>query len=61
MEDKIRIFIADDHEVLTDSLKTVLSNVPQFDFVGRAHDGDTLLANLRHKDIEVLLLDICMP
>ena len=58
---KIRVFVADDHEVLNDSLEAVFSKIAEFNFVGKARDSEQLLSCLRHKEIDVLLLDLYMP
>ncbi len=58
---KIHVFVADDHDVLNDSLEAVFSKVADFNFVGKARDSEQLLSCLRHKQVDVLLLDLYMP
>lgn len=59
--DQIRVFVADDHDVLNDSLEAVFSKIAEFNFVGKARDSEQLLSCLRHKKVDVLLLDLYMP
>lgn len=58
---KIRLLIADDHELILNALQDLLSKHPGFDVVDIAKDGDMLreLA-LRHSP-DVILTDIKMP
>lgn len=57
----IKVFIADDHATLSDGLMAMISAVPGFTVMGKAADGEELLEKLRHKTVDVLLLDINMP
>ena len=58
---KIRILIADDHPIVVDGLRAVLSTQPDFEVVSTANNGEEALhkVNLFHPD--VLLLDLEMP
>lgn len=57
----IRVFLADDHAVLRDSLKVFLSLHPDFVLVGEAGDGlETVRETLRAKP-DVLVLDLALP
>lgn len=57
----IRIFIADDHLLVRDGLKMVLSTTPDIAVVGEANNGGELLSAIRNSDVSVLLLDMSMP
>lgn len=57
----VKVFVADDHDSLTDGLAAILGPLPGYQLVGRARDGEALLRMLRHKPVDVLLLDIAMP
>lgn len=61
MDTKIRLLIADDHELILDALQSLLAEHPRFDIIGTARDGDLLheLA-LRYKP-DMILTDIKMP
>ena len=54
-----RVFIADDHHLLVQALRTMLE--PQFDVVGEAFSGDELLRKLPGTRADALLLDLQMP
>ncbi len=57
----IRIVIADDHSIVREGLRLILSADPQFDVMGQAADGEEALRmTLLHKP-DILLLDVDMP
>lgn len=58
---KIRVFIADDHQVLLDGLKTLLSNLEDIEVVGSGNNGLDLLDFLKNEVADVILMDINMP
>lgn len=58
---KIRIILADDHSVLRTGLKLLLNNEEDFEVVGEAADGQTLLNLLKRISADVLILDLSMP
>jgi DNA-binding NarL/FixJ family response regulator len=57
----IRIVIADDHPIVRDGLKKLLSLEDDFQVVGEAGDGREVLDRLHELDPDVLLLDLRMP
>lgn len=57
----IRVFIADDHQVLLDGLNTLLESVDDLTVVGTAHNGQEVLDFLQKESVDVILLDINMP
>lgn len=58
---KISVFVADDHEILIDSLSTLFQSDPDIQFVGRATNGRQLLERLATLSPDVALVDIRMP
>lgn len=58
---KIRILIADDHPIVVDGLRAVLSTQPDFAVVGTASNGEEALHKVRALHPDVLLLDLEMP
>ena len=56
---RTRILLADDHTVLIDALVNFLAN--QFDIVGIARDGRTLIAMAKQDRPDVIVTDISMP
>jgi DNA-binding NarL/FixJ family response regulator len=57
----IRILIADDHPIVRDGLKKLLSLEEDFQIVGEASDGCEVLDRVQELDPDVLLLDLRMP
>jgi DNA-binding NarL/FixJ family response regulator len=57
----IRILIADDHTILRDGLRQILSECPDMTVVGEADSGHDVLAKVRGQDWDVLVLDMAMP
>jgi DNA-binding NarL/FixJ family response regulator len=53
------VLLADDHVMLLDGLVGLLR--PDFDVLGTAHDGRTLIEMARQKRPEVIVTDIAMP
>ena len=59
--DKIKIFLADDHKILRESLRMLLDHEADFLVVGEAEDGLAIESRLPASGADVLLLDISMP
>lgn len=57
----IRMVIADDHALLRQGIKNVLSLEPDFDVVGEAADGDEAVSKVESLRPDILLLDVNMP
>ncbi len=57
----IRVAIADDHTILREGLRQLLSGAPEVEVVAEAADGDEALALARTGGFDVLLLDLSMP
>jgi two-component system, NarL family, invasion response regulator UvrY len=57
----IRLFIADDHPIVRAGLTSIVADEPDITVVGDAATGDDLLAGLRHRAVDVVLLDVSMP
>ncbi|HNS72365.1 MAG TPA: response regulator transcription factor [bacterium] len=55
------IMIADDHALLREGLRSLLSSYPQFQVIGEAEDGLTAVSTAVQLKPDVLLLDIAMP
>ncbi len=58
---KLRILIVDDHDIIRDGLKQILSFHGDLNVVGEASDGESLLKILRSTSADVLLMDLSMP
>src|SRR5207244_1935536 len=57
----IRIVIAEDHTIVREGLKHVLSAASDMTVVAEARDGLEVLQRVRELEFEVLLLDMSMP
>ena len=57
----IRIVIADDHPIVRDGLRKLLSLEDDFEIVGEANDGREVLDIIQEVEPDVLLLDLRMP
>ena len=57
----IRVLIADDHPIVRDGLKKLLTLEEDFQVVGEASDGCEVLDKVQELDPDVLLLDLRMP
>lgn len=59
--DHIRIYLADDHQLLLDGLQAVLKTNPQFSVVGNSLDGTDVIEKALEKQADILVMDINMP
>jgi DNA-binding NarL/FixJ family response regulator len=57
----IRLLIADDHQIVREGLKYVVSQCRDIRVVGEAADADTAIEIARHSEADVVLLDVSMP
>lgn len=57
----IRIVLADDHTIVREGLKQLLSATADLSVVGEAQDGHEALQRVRELEFDVLLLDMSMP
>jgi DNA-binding NarL/FixJ family response regulator len=57
----IRIVIADDHPIVRDGLRKLLSLEDDFEIVGEANDGREVLDLIQEQEPDILLLDLRMP
>jgi Response regulator containing a CheY-like receiver domain and an HTH DNA-binding domain len=61
MNDKIKIYLADDHKMLRESLNILLGQEEDIEVVGEAEDGLTVEDGIRNTPADILILDISMP
>ena len=59
--DKIKIILVDDHNIVRDGLKALLMMEDDIEVVGEASDGEDLYRLLKDLKPNILLLDIFMP
>jgi len=58
---KIRIIIADDHQLFRNGLKILLNSFPEFEVAGEASNGKEYLELLKTIQADIALMDINMP
>ena len=56
-----RVLIADDHALVRDGLRHILSSANGLEVAGEASDGATTMAMIRATPADVLVLDLSMP
>jgi two-component system invasion response regulator UvrY len=57
----INLFLADDHPIVLQGIRQMLSNCDDIRIVGEASNGSELLDNLKKTACDVLIMDIKMP
>lgn len=57
----IKILIADDHAVVRQGLKQILTDTPGMNVAGEAANAQEVLSKVRSGDWDVLILDLSMP
>jgi two-component system, NarL family, response regulator LiaR len=58
---KVRVLIADDHEIVRQSLKISLESFDEFEVVAMAQNGQMALTMCHHYQPDVILMDLAMP
>ncbi|MBO8128025.1 MAG: response regulator transcription factor [Peptococcaceae bacterium] len=58
---QVKVLVADDHALIREGLRKILSVEPRIAVVGEAANGDEVLQVLQQKEADILLLDINMP
>lgn len=58
---KIEILIADDHAIIRDGLKQIFSDTDDIVVAGEAANGHEVMARVRSRDWDALVLDMSMP
>ena len=57
----MRVVVADDHRVVREGIRYMLSDASGVDVVGEAETGEELLALVASEPVDVVLLDVRMP
>lgn len=58
---RIKIHLADDHQILIEGIAAVLKTEPNLEVVGFSLDGQSVLDWFKENDADILILDIGMP
>ncbi len=59
--DKIRIALADDHQLFRNGLKILLGSFSEFEVVAEASNGNEILRAMETSPSDIVLMDISMP
>src|SRR5665647_1178289 len=59
--EKIRIIIADDHQLFRNGLKILLNAFPEFEVTAEASNGEEFLKIIKNTQADIALMDINMP
>lgn len=59
--DKIRIAVADDHQVIIDGMEAIMNTIEKLEFSGGALNGNEVIKLVESKPIDLILMDINMP
>jgi DNA-binding NarL/FixJ family response regulator len=57
----IRVLVVDDHPVVRDGLRGMLSSEPGMQVVGECGDGESALSFVAAHEVDVVLMDLRMP
>ena len=57
----IRVFLADDHEIVREGVKRIVTRADGMMVVGEAESGDEVLRRAEEETWDVLVLDLSMP
>lgn len=61
MTTRTRIVVVDDHPVVRDGVRSMLSSAPDFEVVGEASSGPEAVALVLEEDPDVVVMDLRMP
>ena len=57
----VKILLADDHKIVIDGLRLILSSNSHFEVVGEVENGQEVLDFLEKQKVHIVVLDINMP
>ncbi len=58
---KIRLLIADDHEMMREGLKSLLGKESSIEVVGEAENGEQTVEMARKSGVHIVIMDVSMP
>jgi DNA-binding NarL/FixJ family response regulator len=61
MKEKIKVYLADDHQMLIEGMKAVIKTNADFEVVGFSLNGVNLIDNAIEAKTDILVMDINMP
>jgi len=57
----ISVYIADDHSIVREGIRSLIASAPDMEVVGEAADGDEALRQIPNQNPAVFLMDMSMP
>ncbi len=57
----IKVLLADDHQIIRDGLRSLLTNEPDIEVVGEANDGRAAVEMTQRLKPDIVVMDIAMP
>jgi len=57
----IKVLIADDHDIVRQGIRTIISDVSDMNVVGEAENGNEVLKKSQELDVDVVIMDYDMP
>ncbi len=57
----IKVLIADDHDIVRQGIRTIISEVSDMNVVGEAENGNEVLKKIQELDVDVVIMDYDMP
>ncbi len=58
---KIKLAIVDDHQIVIDGLHSLLKGNPKYEIVLQSTHPETIIAELKKQEVDILLTDVMMP
>jgi DNA-binding NarL/FixJ family response regulator len=59
--EKINLILVDDHQLVRDGIKALLTGIPDISIIGEASDGNELFILLKTLKPDILIMDISLP
>jgi two-component system, NarL family, response regulator NreC len=59
--DRIRILVAEDHDIFRKGICSLIEKVPDMEIVGEAADGEDAVRKARELDPDIVIMDVMMP
>lgn len=59
--EKIKVFLVDDHAILLDGVRSLLSATDEYEVVGAASTAEDALKYLQNNEVEILISDYSLP
>ncbi len=59
--EKIKIILVDDHQLVRDGIKALLTGIPDIAIIGEASGAGELMKELENLKPDLLIMDISLP